>query len=83
MLLADYLARAHAYRPRRRDEMRAAVVELAARGLRYRDIAQAIGIAEAEVCRLLGELPAEPVRASGAVCRLASSPIQPGCEVCE
>lgn len=47
-----------------RNELRAAVVELQARGLRLRDISAALGIAEGECARLTSEprhgLPATP-----------------------
>lgn len=43
------------YRPLDRDAMRAAVAELAARGLTARDIAQSLSLSEAAVRQLIGE----------------------------
>lgn len=40
---------------RSRAEIRAAVAELRARGLRCRDISLALGVAEAEIARLIGD----------------------------
>jgi DNA-binding NarL/FixJ family response regulator len=44
------------YRPLDRDTMRAAVTELAARGLTARDIAQALSLSELAARELLGEV---------------------------
>lgn len=46
-----------------RDELRVAATELTARGLRLREIAQALGVAEVEVARLITE-PRHEHRAS-------------------
>lgn len=53
----DYaaLTRRDQHRPQTRDEMRAAVAELVARGLTARDIAQSLSLSETAVRQLLGE----------------------------
>jgi hypothetical protein len=56
-LSLEALARLH--RPSNRDTLRAAAVEMRARGMSLRDISAALGIQESEAARLLTELSPE------------------------